>query len=171
MSQVVGISQKIKRAWLDVVLDRLAKTTDAAELRVFLDQHLKDELPGPESRAKNSGIILRIWSGIPANRIALRNRAVALLPCISGQERSGCIGDDRISLSVLPGYCRGCRSPAGPPGRLHHSPSPRTDADDLRPDRATSKRGGGQKLITTLVDWGKYFDPRKRGATSCSPAR
>jgi hypothetical protein len=30
---------------------------------------------------------LRIWSGIPPERISLRDRAVALLPRISGQER------------------------------------------------------------------------------------
>ena len=52
MRKVVGISQKIKRAWLDAVLDRLAQTTDEAELRTFLDKHLKEELPGKESRAK-----------------------------------------------------------------------------------------------------------------------
>ena len=46
MRKLVGISQKIKRAWLDAVLDRLVKTTDEAELRTFLDKHLKDELPG-----------------------------------------------------------------------------------------------------------------------------
>ncbi len=55
---------------------------------LFLDKHLKDELPGKESRAKSAGIILRIWSGIPPERVALlRDRAVALLPRISGQER------------------------------------------------------------------------------------
>ena len=87
MRMVVGISQKIKRAWLDAVLDRLVKTTDEAELRTFLDKHLKEELPGMESRAKSAGILLRIWSGIPRERVALRDRAVALLPRISGQER------------------------------------------------------------------------------------
>ena len=53
MRKIVGISQKIKRAWLDAVLDRLVQTTDEAELRTFLDKHLRDELPGKESRAKD----------------------------------------------------------------------------------------------------------------------
>src|SRR5262245_10546135 len=87
MRRVVGISQKIKRAGLDALLDRLVKTTDETQLRTFLDKYLKEELPGSESRAKTSGIILHIWSGIPAERNALRDRAVALLPRISGQER------------------------------------------------------------------------------------
>lgn len=87
MKKVVGISLKIKRKWLDAALDRLAKTTDESDLRSFLDKQLKDELPGKESRAKTIGILLRIWSGIPPERVALRDRAVAMLPRISGQER------------------------------------------------------------------------------------
>ena len=76
MSKVVGISLKIKRKWLDAVLDRLTKTTDEAALRSFLDMQLKDELAGKESRAKTVGIVLRIWSGVPPQRLALRDRAV-----------------------------------------------------------------------------------------------
>ena len=87
MRNIVGVDRKIKRAWLDAVLDRLVKTTDEAELRAFLDKHLKEELPGKDSRAKTSGIILRIWSSIPHERLAMRDQAVAMLPRISGQER------------------------------------------------------------------------------------
>ena len=79
MRKVVGISQKIKRAWLDAVVDRLVQTIDEAELRGFLDQQLKGELPSDVSRAKAIGIILRIWSGISPERLSLRNRALALL--------------------------------------------------------------------------------------------
>ena len=32
MRKVVGIDRKIKRAWLDKVLDRLAQTTEEADL-------------------------------------------------------------------------------------------------------------------------------------------
>ncbi len=87
MRKLVGISLKIKRKWLDAVLDRLTKTKDEADLRSYLDKQVKDELPGKESRAKTIGILLRIWSGIPPERVALRDRAVAMLPRISGQER------------------------------------------------------------------------------------
>ncbi|MCB1782196.1 MAG: hypothetical protein H6953_18435 [Chromatiaceae bacterium] len=162
MSQVVGISQKIKRAWLDVVLDRLAKTTDAAELRVFLDQHLKDELPGPESRAKNSGIILRIWSGIPANRIALRNRAVALLPRISGQERIWLHWG--MTALAYPFF----RDTAEVVGRLLALQDDFTTAQvqgrmlTTWGDRATSKEAA-QKLITTLVDWEVLRSTKTKG--------
>ena len=93
MRKVVGIDRKIKRAWLDKVLDQLVTTTDEAELRAFLDRTLKEELPGKESRAKSVGIILRIWSGVPKDRMALRDRAVALLgPDQRPGAASGCIG-------------------------------------------------------------------------------
>lgn len=60
MRKVVGIDRKIKRAWVDAILDRLAQTTDETDLRSFLDKHLKEELPGKESRAKTTGIVLQI---------------------------------------------------------------------------------------------------------------
>lgn len=87
MRRVVGISQKIKRAWLDAMLDHLVQTTDKMELRTFLDKHLRKELPGNESRAKASGIIFRIWHDISPQRVPLRDRALRFLPRISGQER------------------------------------------------------------------------------------
>src|SRR5260370_26749237 len=87
MRKIVGISQKSRRAWLDVVLDRLARTTDEKEVRAFLDEYLRKQLPGTESRAKASGIVLRIWSGIDRQHVGLRHRAMALTPRISGRER------------------------------------------------------------------------------------
>jgi hypothetical protein len=80
MRKTIGISHRLKRAWLDDVLDRLGETKHEKELRAFVDKRLRDELPGKESRAKASGIILRIWSGVEPKHIALRNRRRRLLP-------------------------------------------------------------------------------------------
>jgi len=162
MSQIVGISQKIKRVWLDAVLDRLVTTTDVAELRTFLDQHLKDELPGPESRAKTSGIIMRIWSSIPANRIALRNRAVALLPRISGQERIWLHWG--MAALAYPFF----RDITEIVGRLLALQDDFTTAQVRSRmlmawgDRATS-REAAQQLVTTLVDWDVLQSTKKKG--------
>ena len=94
MRKVVGIDRKIKRAWVDAVLDRLTQTTDEAELRTFLDKHLKDELPGKESRAKTTGIILRIWSGIPAVSGRLCGTGPwRCCPASPARSESGCIGE------------------------------------------------------------------------------
>ena len=162
MRKVVGIDRKIKRAWLDAVLDRLVKTTDEAELRTFLDKHLKDELPGKESRAKTTGIVLRIWSGIPPERVALRDRAVALLPRISGQERIWLHWG--MTALAYPFF----RDTAEVVGRLLALQDDFTTAQvqgrmlTTWGDRATSKEAA-QKLITTLVDWEVLRSTKTKG--------
>ena len=45
MRAVLGIDRKIKRAWLDALLDHLTQTTDNDELRRFMDERLAEELP------------------------------------------------------------------------------------------------------------------------------
>jgi hypothetical protein len=162
MRKVVGISQKIKRAWLDAVLDRLVQTTDEKELRTFLDKHLREELPGKESRAKASGIILRIWSSIPSERVAFRDRAVALLPRISGQERIWLHWG--MTALAYPFF----RDIAEIVGRLLTLQNDFTTAQvqdrmlTTWGDRTTSKEAV-QKLITTMVDWGVLRSSKTKG--------
>ena len=152
MRQVVGFSQKTKRAWLDAVLDRLVQTRDEGELRKYLDKHLKEELPGNESRAKSTGIILRIWSNIPPERVSLRDRAVALLPRISGQERIWLHWG--MTALAYPFF----RDAADVVGRLLALQDDFTTGQvqarllTTWGDRATS-REAAQKLLNTLVDW------------------
>ena len=162
MRKVVGISQKTKRAWLDALLDRLTQTTDEADLRLFLDKHLKVELPGKESRAKSAGIILRIWSGIPLERVSLRDRAVAMLPRISGQERIWLHWG--MTVLAYPFF----RDAAEVVGRLLALQDDFTTAQvqarmlTTWGDRATSKEAA-QKLITTLVDWEVLRSTKTKG--------
>lgn len=162
MRKVVGIDRKIKRAWVDAVLDRLTQTTDEADLRTFLDKLLKDELPGKESRAKSTGIVLRIWSGIPPERIALRDRAVAMLPRISGQERIWLHWG--MTALAYPFF----RDTAEVVGRLLALQDDFTTAQvqarmlTTWGDRATSKEAA-QKLITTLVDWEVLRSTKTKG--------
>lgn len=162
MRKVVGIDRKIKRAWVDAVLDRLTQTTDQAYLRTFLDKHLKDELPGKESRAKTTGIVLRIWSGIPPERVALRDRAVALLPRISGRERIWLHWG--MTALAYPFF----RDIAEVVGRLLALQDDFTTAQvqgrmlTTWGDRATSKEAA-QKLITTLVDWEVLRSTKTKG--------
>jgi hypothetical protein len=152
MRKVVGIDRKIKRTWLDTVLDRLVQTTDHAELRSLLDKSLKEELPGKESRAKSVGIVLRIWSGVPKELLSLRDRAVAMLPHISGQERIWLHWG--MTALAYPFF----HDTAEVVGRLLALQDDFTTAQvqarllTAWGDRATSKEAA-QKLLTTLVDW------------------
>jgi len=152
MRNTVGISHRLKRAWLDDLLDRLDETRDEKELRAFVDQRLRDELPGKDARAKAAGILLRIWSGVEPKHVALKDRAVALLPRISGQERIWLHWG--MAALAYPFF----RDLAEVIGRML------TLQDDIANaqvqtrlmaawgDRATSKEAAG-KLITSMVDW------------------
>jgi len=162
MRAVIGIDRKIKRAWLDVLLDHLAQTTDPEELRRFMDERLAEELPGAASRAKSVGISLKIWSGIPANRVPLRDRAVALLPRISGQERVW-LHWGMTSLAY-PFF----RDTAEVVGRLLTLQDDFTTAQVQERllkkwgDRATTKEAA-QKLLNTLVDWDVLRSTKTKG--------
>jgi hypothetical protein len=162
MRAMIGIDRKIKRAWLDVLLDHLARTTDAEELRRFEDERLAEELPGAASRAKSVGISLKIWSGIPANRMPLRDRAVALLPKISGQERVW-LHWGMTSLAY-PFF----RDTAEVVGRLLMLQDDFTTAQVQERlikkwgDRATT-REAAQKLLNTLVDWEVLRSKKTKG--------
>lgn len=162
MRKVVGFSLKIKRKWLDAVLDRLAKTTDEADLRSFLDKQLKDDLPGKESRAKTAGILLRIWSGIPPERVALRDRAVAMLPRISGQERIWLHWG--MAALAYPFF----KDTVEVVGRLVALQDDFTTAQVRNRiittwgDRSTS-REAAQYLLNTLVDWEVLRSTKAKG--------
>jgi hypothetical protein len=174
MRMVVGIDRKIKRAWLDGLLDRLALTTNESDLRSFLDNHLRNELPGKESRAKSTGILLRIWRAIPRERSALRDRAVAMLPRITGQER---IWLHWGMTALAYPFFRGTAEVVGRLLALQDDfTSAQVQARMLTAwgDRATSKEAA-QKLISTLVDWevlrstkakGQFLLARKMTASS-----
>jgi hypothetical protein len=113
---------------------------------------LREELPGKESRAKAAGILLRIWSGGPPGNVALRDRAVALLPRISGQERIWLHWG--MTALAYPFF----RDTAEVVGRLLALQDDFTTAQvqarmlTTWGDRATSNEAA-QKLITSLVDW------------------
>jgi hypothetical protein len=162
MRQIVGVSQKIKRGWLDAVLDHLVVTTDEKELRACIDKHLRKELPGTESRAKASGIVLRIWSGVPTQHVALRDRAVALLFRISRQERIWLHWG--MTALAYPFF----RDLAEVVGRLLVLQDDFTTAQvqarmlTTWGDRATSKEAV-QKLITSLVDWEVLRSTKTKG--------
>src|SRR4029077_17731133 len=105
---------------------------------------------------------LRIWSGIPAERVALRNRAVALLRRISGQERIWLHWG--MTALAYPFF----RDTAEVAGRLLALQDDFTTAQvqgrmlTSWGDRATSKEAA-QKLITTLVDWEVLRSTKTKG--------
>lgn len=162
MKSTVGISHRLKRAWLDDLLDRLAQTTDEKELRAFVDQRLRDELPGKDARAKASGILLRIWSGVEPKNRAFRDRAIALLPHISGQER---IWLHWGMMALAYPFFRDLAEVIGRILTLQDDITNAQVQSRLKTawgDRETSKEAAG-KLITSMVDWEVLRATKTRG--------
>ena len=123
---------------------------------------LRRSCPATASRAKSVGITLKIWSGIPANRVPLRDRAIALLPTISGQERVW-LHWGMTSLAY-PFF----RDTAEVVGRLLTLQDDFTTAQVQERllkkwgDRATTKEAA-QKLLHTLVDWEVLRSTKTKG--------
>jgi hypothetical protein len=176
MRAVIGFSQKIKRVWMEAILDQLLQTTDTHELRQFLDARLTEDLPGKESRAKAIGILLWIWSGNPQKQLALRDRAIERLPTITGQERLWLHWG--MAALAYPFF----RDAAEVVGRLLVLQEDFTTAQvrsrlvTTCSDRTTTKEAA-QKLITTLVDWevlrstnikGRFLQANKHRTASSS---
>jgi hypothetical protein len=162
MRAVIGIDRKIKRAWLDALLDHMDQTTEPEELGRFVDESLGEELPGRASRAKSVGIALKIWSGIPTTRVPLRDRAISLLSTISGQQRIW-LHWGMTSLAY-PFF----RDTAEVVGRLLALQDDFTTAQVQERllkkwgDRATTKEAA-QKLLNTLVDWEVLRSTKTKG--------
>ena len=151
--RVVGISQKIRRPWLDFALDRLAQTRDEKRLRSMLDAHLRGDLPGTESRAKAAGIVLRIWVTVNPKHAGFRDRAMAMLLRISGQER---IWLHWGMAALAYPFFRDLTEVVGRMLTLQDDFTTIQVQSRLTTtwgDRNTSKEAA-QKLITSLVDFG-----------------
>lgn len=87
MAAVVGFDRKIKREWLDALADRVAQDQDAATLRLYLHEILKEEHPGDTARGKTVTVLMRIWALVPEEHHHLREQAFDLLKSISASDR------------------------------------------------------------------------------------
>src|SRR5882724_3203507 len=162
MRAVIGFSQKIKRVWMEAILDQLLQTTEAHEVQQFLDARLTEDLPGKESRAKAIGILLRIWSSVPQKQLALRHRAIELLTATTGQER---LWLHWGMAAVAYPFFRGAAEVVGRLLALQEdftTAQVRSRLVTTWGDRTTTKEAA-QKLITTLVDWDVLRSTKTKG--------
>lgn len=152
MRKLIGISLKIRRAWLDALLARVVQTTDEAELRAFLDELLKPDLTGEQVRAKTAGILMRIWGSMPNDRVSLRDRALGLVPQLSGEEVIWLHWG--MAALAYPFF----RDTAEVIGRIlalqddFSTPQVQARLMNAWGDRLTSKKAA-RYLLNTLVDW------------------
>ena len=87
MAAVVGFDRKIKREWLDALADRVAQDQDAATLRTYLHEILKEDHPGDTARGKTITVLMRIWALVPEEHQHIRERGFDLLKSISASDR------------------------------------------------------------------------------------
>jgi len=174
VSRSVGISLRLRRAWLDAFLAKLVETTEEATLRVELDELLRAELPGAQVRAKTAGIIMRVWATVPAPRVHLRDRALALLPKLTGEEQLWLHWG--MAALAYPFF----RDTAEVVGRLLALQDDVTTSQVQARlaaawgDRLTSRKSA-RYLLNTLVDWSAlrattskgHFGPEPRHTTRC----
>ncbi len=95
MRKVVGFSQRTKKSWLDAMLDHLGREPDPRELKSFLDQALKDDLPSAASRKKSSGILMRVWSKVPLSMLHCAIERLDFCRLSRGVSGFGCTGEWR----------------------------------------------------------------------------
>ena len=162
MRQTVGITNKIKRTWLDAASDHLVTQSEESSLRIFLNNQLEQDQAGPEARSKSIGIITKIWYKIPPERLPLRNRALLLLPRITGEERIWLHWG--MTALAYPFF----RDAVEVVGRLlalqddFNSTQVKTRMMATWGDRITTNLAA-KKLINTLVDWGVLRSTKIRG--------
>jgi hypothetical protein len=163
MRSALGIDRTIKQAWLDLALDQLAEFPAPDDLRAFLGTRLQAELLNEARRARTAGIIVKIWSDIPARVVPLRTDALAILPTITSNERVWLHWG--MALVAFPFF----RDLAGIIGRLL------AHREELSPsqvyerifrhweDRAVTRRAV-HRTLSTLLDWGvlEQVGARKR---------
>jgi len=90
--RVIGFDRELNIEWLDAVAARVAAGDSPESARAWLDAHLSDLLGGVGRgghRGKTITVLSRIWSSVPANRVAIRNRALALLSSGDMADRLG----------------------------------------------------------------------------------
>lgn len=162
MRQTVGITNKIKRTWLDAASDHIVTQSEESSLRIFLNNQLEQDQAGPEARSKSIGIITKIWYKIPPERLPLRNRALLLLPRITGEERIWLHWG--MTALAYPFF----RDAVEVVGRLlalqddFNSTQVKTRMMATWGDRITTNLAA-KKLINTLVDWGVLRSTKIRG--------
>jgi len=87
MTTVVGFDRKIKREWLDALLDRMADEPNEDSVRSFLHRLLQEEHPGETARGKTVTVLMRIWFFVPAEHGELRQNALELLKVVPAKDR------------------------------------------------------------------------------------
>jgi len=162
MTAVVGFDRKIKREWLDALLDRMAEEPNEDSVRSFLHQLLQREHPGETARGKTVTVLMRIWFFVPAEHEELRQNALELLKVIPAKDRIWLHW--AMCLLAYPLF----RDTANAVGRLLNLQHDITLGQihrrliDSWGERSTVTRAF-QRVVRSMVEWNTLADAEARG--------
>ena len=86
MRPSIGFDRDIKLEWLDAVATQVSAGQSKQEVRAFIHKMLGEVLAGA-AVTKSTTVLLHIWSQVPTNALALRDRVAPVISNLSPQER------------------------------------------------------------------------------------
>lgn len=148
----LGFIRNINLAWLDATADACLRNADVQALREELDQYLKPEMEGIESRRKTIDVLLGIWRKTAIIDQHLHTQALDFLPRIPVSERIWL----HYGLTLL--YYPFFRQTAAVIGQFARTGEPVTRA--AVKNRLAAEIGhlgslnrAAERIVASLVDW------------------
>lgn len=161
--QLLGFDQRIRLDWLEAAAGHAAGGKSYDEMREALLDLLEGVVGGrryASARSKTVTVLCRIWGGVVPGTEALRVRAIEALSQVDASERVALHW--AMSLAAYPFFA----DIATIVGRLLELQDEAPMAHIVRRtvelwgDRE-KVRGGGQKLVRSMADWGCLIESKK----------
>ncbi len=156
----LGFIHNINLAWLDAAADSRLRNNDLLAMRDELDQLLKNEIGGVESRRKTIDVLVSIWQKTEDVDAELFNQALNFLPHLSITEHIWL----HYGLTLL--YYPFFRQTAAIVGQFARTGEPITRhavkgrlAGEL--GHLGSLNRASERIVASLVDWGALVHQRK----------
>ena len=83
----VGLSHPIKLDWMNLTALEVSRETDLVQIAKHLEEHLREEIQGSESRRKSINSLIRIWATMPESQIRFQQKTIKLFLDANADER------------------------------------------------------------------------------------